>query len=137
MQKTSTHCIRSSLIPETATMATAASAPDFSTKVMEEGLTCYICYNLLREQKDLDCPHVYCLECLQEWVKKKPTIESPECRSITVIPQGGLVNLKTNLRLKTMVDNYVQGGGKRERVPVCPNHEGERQRKKYTSSPRY
>ena len=108
-------------------MATAQSVPDLSKKVMEEGLTCYICYNLLREPKDLECPHVYCLQCLQEWVKKKPTIECPECRSITVIPQGGLVNLKTNLRLKTMVDNYVQGGGKRERVPVCPNHEGERQ----------
>ena len=108
-------------------MATAQSVPDLSKKVMEEGLTCYICYNLLREPKDLECPHVYCLQCLQEWVKKKPTIECPECRSITVIPQGGLVNLKTNFRLKNMVDNYVQGGGKRERVPVCPNHEGERQ----------
>ena len=112
---------------EAVTMATAQSVPDLSKKVMEEGLTCYICYNLLREPKDLECSHVYCLQCLQEWVKKKPTVECPECRRITVIPQGGLVNLKTNLRLKTMVDNYVHGGGKRERVPLCPNHEGERQ----------
>ena len=39
------------LIFETATMATAASIKDYSTKVLEEGLTCYICYDLLRDPK--------------------------------------------------------------------------------------
>ena len=106
-------------------MATAARVSNISTKVVE-GLTCYICYNLLREPKDLDCPHVYCLQCLQQWVKMKPTIECPECRCITIVPQGGLVNLKTNLRLKTMVD-YVQDADKKS-VPMCPKHAGEQQR---------
>ena len=114
---------------EAVTMATAASVSDYSTKVMEKGLTCYICYNLLREPKDLDCPHVYCLQCLQEWVKKKPTVECPECRKITIVPQGGLVNLKTNFRLKTIVDDYVHEADNRKirGVPICPNHDGERQ----------
>ena len=108
-------------------MATASDNPDAAIRMMEEGLSCHICYNLLKEPKDLDCPHVYCLLCLQEWVKKKPTIECPECRYITIVPKGGLANLKTNLRLKNMVDNYVQGADKRIGVPICPNHDGERQ----------
>ena len=65
--------------------------------------------------------------CLQEWVGKKPIIECPECRYITAVPKGGLSNLKTNLRLKTMVENYVKCVKKKKGVPMCPNHEGERQ----------
>ena len=108
-------------------MATAASPIDYSAKVLKEGLTCYICYDILREPKDLECPHVFCLPCLQEWVEKKLIIECPECRYITIVPQGGLGNLKTNLRLKTMAERYVQGVEKKKGVSVCPNHEGERQ----------
>ena len=108
-------------------MTTVAKVSKLSTKVMEESLTCYICYNLLREPKDLDCPHVYCLQCLQAWVKQKPTIECPECRSITFVPQGGLANLKTNLRLKNLVENYVKGVERPKDAPMCPDHNGERQ----------
>ncbi|XP_072047874.1 uncharacterized protein [Amphiura filiformis] len=108
-------------------MATASHNPDVSIKVMEEDLSCNICYNLLREPKDLDCPHVFCLQCLQEWVKKGRTVECPECRHITIVPLGGLVNLKTNLRLKTMAEKYAAPVEKQKGVPICPNHEGEKQ----------
>ena len=108
-------------------MATAASDLDVSTKVVEEGLTCYICYDLLREPKDLDCPHVYCLPCLQDWVKLASKINCPECRHVTIVPPGGLAELKTNFRLKSMVESYVEGMEKEKSVPVCPNHTGERQ----------
>ena len=113
-------------------MATASANPDVSSRVIEKGLTCNICLNLLKEPKDLDCPHVFCLECLWQWVKKKPTVECPECRYITVVPQGGLANLKTNLRLKNMVEDYVKGEStkdaeKQNSAPKCPDHDGERQ----------
>ena len=108
-------------------MATAASAIDYSTKVLKEGLTCYICYDILREPKDLECPHVFCLLCLQEWVKKKFTIDCPECHYISIVPQGGLGNLKTNLRLKIMAEKYVKGVEKKKGVSMCPRHEGEQQ----------
>ena len=108
-------------------MATASDNPDVSIRVMEEDLSCNICYNLLREPKDLDCPHVYCLQCLQEWVGKQPTIECPECRHITIVPQGRLRDLKTNMRLKTMTEKYSERVEKQKGVPICPNHEGERQ----------
>ena len=108
-------------------MAIAASIKDYSAKILEEDLTCYICYDLLREPRDLECSHVYCLLCLQEWVEKKPIIECPECRYITIVPQGGLGNLKSNLRLKIMAEKYAHGVEKKKGVPMCPNHEGERQ----------
>ena len=80
----------------------------------------------------MDCPHVFCLECLQQWVKKKATIECPECRYITVVPQGGLGNLKTNLRLKNVVEAFVKGKNaksveKTTAAPTCPDHDGQQQ----------
>ncbi|XP_072032016.1 E3 ubiquitin-protein ligase TRIM65-like [Amphiura filiformis] len=109
-------------------MASASgNNPDVSVTLMEDDLSCNICYNLLREPKDLDCPHVFCLQCLQKWVKNKPTVECPECHHITSVPHGGLVNLKTNLRLKSMVDKYAEHVEKHKSVPMCPNHEGEKQ----------
>ena len=108
-------------------MATAASVKVTSSKVVEEGLTCNICYDFLREPKDLDCPHVFCLDCLQKVVKGEPIIKCPECRCITFVPQGGLAKLKTNLRLKTMIEGYDKSMDKGQCVPICPNHAGERQ----------
>ncbi|XP_072029470.1 ubiquitin carboxyl-terminal hydrolase 7-like [Amphiura filiformis] len=109
-------------------MATASSSLSISLSLMEEELTCSICFNLLRDPKELDCLHVFCLQCLQRWVKKEPTIECPECRHVTIVPQGGLANLKTILRLKAMVKKYEEHiDEQKEGTPFCPNHEGERQ----------
>ncbi len=109
-------------------MATAGDNPDLSIRVMEQDLSCNVCYNLLREPKELDCPHIFCLQCLQEWVKKEPVIECPECRHITVVPQEGLAGLKTNLRLKSMVEKCGDGVEKlsSDSVPTCQNHKGEK-----------
>ncbi|XP_072030860.1 tripartite motif-containing protein 3-like [Amphiura filiformis] len=110
-------------------MATASDNPADFIEVMEDDLSCNICYNLLRQPKDLDCPHVFCLQCLQKWVKKGKTVECPECRHITIVPHGGLVNLKTNLRLKSMVEKYSERVEQQKSVPVpvCSNHKGEKQ----------
>ena len=108
-------------------MATAANSKVTSSKIVEEGLICNICYNFLREPKDLDCPHVFCFECLRKVVKDKPTIKCPECRYITIVPQGGLAKLKTNLRLQTMIEGYDKSMDKEKCVPICPHHAGERQ----------
>ncbi len=96
---------------------------------MEEHLTCNICFNLLREPKDLDCPHVFCLECLQNYLR---TIEDdrilscPECRYLTLLPRGGVQHLKTNLRLKNMINEYSKSKTKNA-VALCSTHKGERQ----------
>ena len=114
----------------------ASPDPEASSRAIERGLTCSICLDPLREPKDLDCPHVFCLECLQTWVKKEPTIECPECRKITVVPQGGLSNLKTNLRLKNMIEEYdksknTERDENQTAAPICPDHE--RQEQKFLS----
>ena len=108
-------------------MASVSDNPNVSVREMEDDLSCCICYNLLREPKELDCPHIYCLQCLQDWVGKQSTVDCPECRYITIVPQGGLANLKTNLRLKTMVEKYADRIEKQKGVPICSEHEGERQ----------
>ncbi len=113
-------------------MASSLNFADEPRSGIEAHLACTICYNLLREPKDLDCPHVFCLECLQQWAEKRPSmnndsIECPECRHTTTVPQGGLVNLKTNLRLKNMIEEYSTSHNRQNLVPFCPNHKGERQ----------
>ena len=108
-------------------MAFASDRVDSALNNMEEDLSCCICYNLLREPKDLDCQHVYCLQCLENWVGQQPTIECPECRHITLVPKDGLDSLKTNLRLKNMVKKYEAQAEKQTSVPICLTHEGERQ----------
>ena len=101
-------------------MATASDDPK-SIRGMEEELSCHICYNFLREPKDLDCPHVYCLQCLQKLLGDQSTVKCPECCYITIVPPGGLANLKTNLRVKAIVDIYA-GSLEQKEVPVCPTH---------------
>ncbi len=108
-------------------MATSSDNPDTAIKLMEQHLSCNICYNLLREPKDLDCPHMFCLQCLQKWVKKDDVVECPECRRVTILPQGGLVNLKTNLRLKNMIEEYSKSVETQKTVSLCSYHVGEKQ----------
>ncbi len=108
-------------------MATASDNCRDSISFVEEGLSCGICYNLLREPKELDCPHIYCLECIQDWTATEPVVQCPECQHITVVPTGGLWRLKTNFRLEAMAETYKDWVEKQKGVPFCPHHEGERQ----------
>ena len=88
-------------------MAFATAKSDIAVTKMEEELSCSICYNIFIEPKVLDCQHVYCMQCLKDWVGKQLTIECPECRHVTTVPQGGMTNLETDLRLKSMVEIYT------------------------------
>ena len=108
-------------------MAAASDSTSSALVDLEEDLTCSICFNLLREPKDLDCQHIYCLQCLENWVRKQSKINCPECRQVTLVPQDGLTSLKTNLRLKNMVQKYeAQMKEKHQSVPICQIHEGQR-----------
>ena len=116
-------------IPSNITMATAfpSDNPSEGLKDIEEDLTCNICFQIFSNPKDLDCSHVFCLSCLENWIEKKPKIECPECRQLTAVPLGGLVNLKSNIRLRSMVEKYAARLTPRAAIPNCPSHEGERQ----------
>ena len=97
------------------------------TDSLEEDLTCSLCKDLFDNPKDLDCPHVFCLKCLEEWVKAKTDsrgtpdgIICPECRQKTLIPDGGLASLKTNVRLRSLAEKYAQ---RKANISMCTEHD--------------
>ena len=74
---------------------------------IDNELKCPLCLSRFKNPKDLSCPHVYCKECLENLRivgggGKK--IACPECRQTTALTSKGIDGLKTNLRLRNMVE---------------------------------
>ena len=89
-------------------MATASS---FST-VAKEDLTCPVCFELLRDPytpKLLDCPHVCCALCIRKLIAGgKAHIECPECRQLTRIPDRGVEEMRTVLRVRSLAEKHQE-----------------------------
>ena len=101
-------------------------------KTFEEELLCHLCYDLLKDPRDLDCPHVFCLECIKKLVGNSTTVECPECRHITFVPTDGMDMLKPNLRMRNMVEKLSHHNLNNKGNPVshavaarCPHHSEE------------
>ena len=118
-------------------MATPTHArPSFRRKAKKE-LTCPICFELFKspnDPKDLpECQHVYCEICLPGLIMDKTTINCPECRKTSRIPEGGVCQLKTNLRLRNLaeeLDAYASLQLKsetheRQEFAECAEHQSE------------
>ena len=126
-------------------------------------LICSICLDLLCEPKKLNCDHSFCQKCLEIHIQKSPrqtpvppdpTDRSPAptdkpnnvivcacCREETQLPENGVEGLKTNFKLKNLVEilssqereKTVQDLGKghyrrfNQAVPKCTleHHESE------------
>lgn len=134
-------------------MATNAEATDLD-KIRAE-LICSICLDLLNEPKKLDCDHSFCHNCLETYIQQKlaqhsptsasPTDPPPEpqarkiacacCQQETNLPENGVEGLKTNFKLKSLVEilgaqereNTVMALGKGHQrmgqsVPKCEEH---------------
>ena len=88
-------------------MATAA----FST-IAKEDLSCPVCFELLRDPytpKLLDCPHVCCALCIRKMIEGgKENIECPECRQLTRIPDGGVDEMRTVLRVRSLAEKHQE-----------------------------
>ncbi|XP_072034986.1 uncharacterized protein [Amphiura filiformis] len=76
------------------------------TKAVEEELLCHLCYDILKDPRDLECPHVFCLQCIKKLVVSTVTIECPECRHVTFVPTNGIDMLKPNLRMRNMIEKF-------------------------------
>ena len=114
----------------------------------EDDLSCPLCLELFVDPntpKQLTCPHVYCQVCLEKMVEGGlHVVTCPECRTITRVPaktptgDGGIADLKTALRLRSLAENHrkhiekqqasstVGTGTKQSRVPLCPEHDDEK-----------
>ena len=83
-------------------------------------LICSICLDLLNEPKKLDCDHSFCQKCLEIHVHQHTPIpphpaDDPRepkgrvvicacCRQETNLPENGVEGLKTNFKLKSLVE---------------------------------
>ena len=123
------YCIRPSETEHILKMATSAEATDLD-KVRAE-LICSICLDLLNEPKKLDCDHSFCRNCLETYIQEKfsPTPPSPTeppqepqdrvlacacCQQGTKLPDNGVEGLKTNFKLKSLVE--ILGAQEREKT---------------------
>jgi hypothetical protein len=53
-----------------------------AAQLYAEHLTCDICCELMMKSAALDCSHVFCSACIQEWFKKVPKPQCPTCRQL-------------------------------------------------------
>ena len=83
-------------------------------KKVQEELLCAICLDFLEDPKLLSCAHSFCRKCLQDLISLAPPlrleeekadeIHCPSCRDITSVPNGDVQELRTNFKLKSMVE---------------------------------
>ncbi|XP_014674107.1 PREDICTED: E3 ubiquitin-protein ligase TRIM56-like [Priapulus caudatus] len=105
-------------------MASLASVK-LTQEIMEEFLTCKLCYQQFVSPKCLTCLHTFCQMCLDKQVAtmRRPVYGSyvdlpcPICRKHTTLPTGGVRNLPDNF----MVTNLKEAVGKRSagKLPFC------------------
>ena len=73
-------------------------------------LQCPICLCVLRDPKELDCSHTFCQKCLTNTLRcssRVNEIKCAICRDTTRVLNGNVVNLRTNLPLKRLVDDVI------------------------------
>ena len=136
----------------------ATDAQESGLDKVRAELICSICLDLLNEPKKLSCDHSFCQTCLEIHIQKSPSqspvppdpedpqndlqpkvIVCPCCRQETNLPDDGVEGLKTNFKLKSLVDilstqereTTVQALGKghyqrvNQAIPKCKDHAGE------------
>ncbi len=76
---------------------------------MEKEITCAVCQEHYTEPKVLPCLHYYCKECVLKLslrtASNKP-FSCPECRKDTILPEGGVEELKTAFFVNRYKSNY-------------------------------
>ncbi|XP_078584584.1 E3 ubiquitin-protein ligase TRIM56-like [Branchiostoma floridae x Branchiostoma japonicum] len=76
-------------------------------RLSEDFLECQICLQPYRRPKVLSCLHSFCQQCLEEFLKRqkvKTELDCPTCRSKTLLPGGGVAELKDNFFVESLKD---------------------------------
>ena len=91
-----------------------------SLEELEKEITCAVCHEHYTDPKILPCLHYYCKKCILKLALRTPTNQSiscPECRKETILPEGGVEELKTAFfinRFKSKVSALERVHGKVE-----------------------
>ncbi|XP_029105017.1 zinc-binding protein A33-like [Scleropages formosus] len=71
--------------------------------VLEEELSCPVCYDIYRDPVVLECSHSFCKDCLEKGWQEKSSRECPVCRRESSIEEPPL-----NLVLKNTCEAFLQ-----------------------------
>ena len=88
-------------------MATPTAATEQALKKLEDQLTCAICLDRYQDPKLLSCFHVFCCKCLQPLAvqgAQGQTVQCPNCRQPTTLPQNGVPGLQGAFHIHHLFD---------------------------------
>ncbi|XP_063959751.1 E3 ubiquitin-protein ligase TRIM33-like [Lytechinus pictus] len=75
---------------------------------VSRGLQCPVCLSLLNDPKQLSCTHTFCQKCIRDIIAcslQNNNLTCPLCRIKTNVADGNVANLKTNVPVKSLVDD--------------------------------
>lgn len=82
--------------------------------ILEEDLTCSVCYSLFSDPRVLPCSHTFCKSCLDSllqtstnysiWRPLRMPLKCPNCRSVVELPPSGVDALPTNVSLRAIIE---------------------------------
>ncbi|XP_071807139.1 uncharacterized protein [Asterias amurensis] len=92
-------------------MAERVTVESVLKKISQRDIECQICLERFKEPKMLECSHSFCSKCLQQLAETDPTspkLLCPVCRAETSLSGKGVVDLQTDFRLASMLDEIEQ-----------------------------
>ena len=90
-------------------MAEGGALEKKSLEQLEKEITCAVCQEHYTEPKILPCLHYYCKKCVHALVLRtgsKQPFSCPECREKTILPEGGVDQLKTAFFVNRFKSNF-------------------------------
>ena len=94
---------------------------------LEDQLNCSICLDTFKNPKLLQCPHIFCQQCLEGLVRRQPSITCPSCRQVTPIPANGVAGLPAALHIQHFQEVLKQHKEAKEeqagKKNFCPKHD--------------
>ena len=92
---------------------------------LKDHLHCLICKEIYTDPKQLQCHHVYCLECLGRLADRDQQgqfiLTCPTCRQVTPVPAKGVAGLQAAFQTSTLLDiveEHKKASTKAEKVEI-------------------
>ena len=81
---------------------------------------CGICLCPIQDPKSLPCLHLFCLRCLEEWVKEHTDkVDCPVCKDNFTVPKGGVAEFKSNFYITRLLERKALREKIQERSVEC------------------